>query len=47
MASIVNKLLVLPDETVVLPGHMMETRIGAEKEMNPFVRQEIARRQSL
>jgi glyoxylase-like metal-dependent hydrolase (beta-lactamase superfamily II) len=47
MASIVNKLLVLPDETVVLPGHMMETRIGAEKEMNPFVRQEMARRQSL
>jgi glyoxylase-like metal-dependent hydrolase (beta-lactamase superfamily II) len=47
MASIVDRLLVLPDDTVVLPGHMMETRIGAEKEMNPFVRQEMQRRQSL
>jgi glyoxylase-like metal-dependent hydrolase (beta-lactamase superfamily II) len=46
MASIIDKLLVLPDDTVVLPGHMMETRIGAEKEMNPFVRQEMARRES-
>jgi hydroxyacylglutathione hydrolase len=44
MASIIDKLLVLPDDTVVLPGHMMETRIGAEKEMNPFVRQEMMRR---
>ncbi len=44
MASIIDKLLVLPDETVVLPGHMLETRIGAEKEMNPFVRQEMMRR---
>ena len=47
MASIVDKLLVLPDETVVLPGHMMETKIGVEKQMNPFVRQEMLRRQSL
>lgn len=46
MASIIDKLLVLPDETIVLPGHMMETRIGVEKEMNPFVRQEMARRRS-
>jgi glyoxylase-like metal-dependent hydrolase (beta-lactamase superfamily II) len=45
MASIIDKLLVLPDDTVVLPGHMMETRIGAEKQMNPFVRQEMLRRQ--
>jgi glyoxylase-like metal-dependent hydrolase (beta-lactamase superfamily II) len=44
MASIIDRLLVLPDDTVVLPGHMMETRIGVEKEMNPFVRQELARR---
>jgi hydroxyacylglutathione hydrolase len=44
MASIIDKLLVLPEETVVLPGHMLETRIGAEKEMNPFVRQELMRR---
>jgi glyoxylase-like metal-dependent hydrolase (beta-lactamase superfamily II) len=44
MASIIDKLLVLPDETIVLPGHMQETRIGAEKQMNPFVRQELMRR---
>ena len=44
MASIIDKLLVLPDETIVLPGHMNETRIGVEKEMNPFVRQEMLRR---
>ncbi|MEO8456687.1 MAG: MBL fold metallo-hydrolase [Chloroflexota bacterium] len=44
MASIIDKLLVLPDDTVVLPGHMNETRIGVEKEMNPFVRQEMMRR---
>ncbi len=44
MASIIDKLLVLPEDTVVLPGHMLETRIGTEKEMNPFVRQELMRR---
>ncbi len=44
MASIIDKLLVLPDETVVLPGHMQQTRIDAEREMNPFVRQEMERR---
>jgi hydroxyacylglutathione hydrolase len=44
MASIVDKLLVLPDETVVLPGHMRETRIGIEKQANPFVLEELARR---
>jgi glyoxylase-like metal-dependent hydrolase (beta-lactamase superfamily II) len=44
MASIIDKLLVLPDDTIVLPGHMQETRIGAEKQMNPFVRQEFMRR---
>jgi glyoxylase-like metal-dependent hydrolase (beta-lactamase superfamily II) len=44
MASILDKLLVLPDETIVLPGHMQETRIDIEKQMNPFVRQEMERR---
>ncbi len=44
MASIVDKLLALPDETIVLPGHMQETRIGFEKQANPFVLQELARR---
>jgi len=44
MASIVEKLLLLPDETIVLPGHMQETRIGVERQTNPFIRQELARR---
>ena len=36
--SIRTKLLVLPDETVVLPGHGPETTIGAERQANPFLR---------
>lgn len=44
MASIVDKLLTLPDDTVVLPGHMEETRIGHERQTNPFVLEELARR---
>jgi len=44
MASIVDKLLTLPDDTIVLPGHMGETRIGFEKQTNPFVLEELARR---
>ena len=32
-----TKLFILPDETVVLPGHMGQTSIGFEKENNPFV----------
>ncbi|MDG1990691.1 MAG: MBL fold metallo-hydrolase [Dehalococcoidia bacterium] len=39
MTSICNKLLQLPDETIVLPGHMEETSIKFEKEHNPFVQQ--------
>ena len=35
--SIREKLYVLPEETVVLPGHMGQTTIKFEKEMNPFV----------
>ena len=35
--SITEKLLVLPDETIVLPGHMQETSVAFEKEHNPFV----------
>ena len=45
MASILDKLLVLPDDTIVLPGHMLETKIGIEREINPFIRQELLRRQ--
>ena len=37
MSSIVERLLPLPDETIVLPGHMMETRIGHERRTNPFI----------
>jgi glyoxylase-like metal-dependent hydrolase (beta-lactamase superfamily II) len=44
MNSIVDKLLALPDDTVVLPGHMAETRIGHERQTNPFVLDELARR---
>ena len=35
--SIHTKLFVLPEETIVLPGHMGQTTIKFEKEMNPFV----------
>lgn len=35
--SIWSKLFVLPDETVVYPGHGPETNIGSEKISNPFV----------
>ena len=35
--SIVTKLLVLDDDTVVLPGHGPPTTIGAERRTNPFL----------
>lgn len=35
--SIKNKLLVLPEDTVVLPGHGLESNIGKEKRYNPFL----------
>jgi glyoxylase-like metal-dependent hydrolase (beta-lactamase superfamily II) len=35
--SIKSKLLVLPDETVVYPGHGPSTSIGREKKYNPFL----------
>lgn len=37
MHSIHSKLMVLPDETRVLCGHMQETTIGLERQRNPFV----------
>jgi hydroxyacylglutathione hydrolase len=37
LRSIVDKLLVLDDKTVVLPGHGSSTTIGAERRFNPFL----------
>ncbi|MBA3647472.1 MAG: MBL fold metallo-hydrolase [Chitinophagales bacterium] len=37
MQSIFNKLLVLPEETVVYSGHGPATNIGEEKRTNPFI----------
>lgn len=38
ISSIRSKLLVLPDKTVVLPGHGPKTTIGYERAHNPFLR---------
>jgi glyoxylase-like metal-dependent hydrolase (beta-lactamase superfamily II) len=38
MNSIFSKLMILPDDTVVYPGHGPETTIGAERRSNPFLR---------
>ena len=35
--SIKDKLFELPDDTLVCPGHMGETKIGHEKKYNPYV----------
>ena len=37
LGSIVARLLVLDDDTVVLPGHGDSTTIGAERRANPFL----------
>jgi hydroxyacylglutathione hydrolase len=37
LSSIKTRLLPLPDETVVFPGHGTATTIGHEKEFNPFL----------
>ena len=39
LRSIDEKLLTLPEETVVVPGHGANTTIGREKERNPFLRE--------
>lgn len=36
--AIRTKLYVLPDDTIVLPGHGPATTVGVEKRTNPFVR---------
>lgn len=37
LRSIEDKLLPLPEETLVIPGHGANTSIGREKERNPFL----------
>ena len=37
LSSIHNRLLTLPEETIVLPGHGPKTTIGQEKLRNPFL----------
>jgi glyoxylase-like metal-dependent hydrolase (beta-lactamase superfamily II) len=37
LTSIKTRLLELPDETVVIPGHGVKTTIGREREHNPFL----------
>ena len=38
LRSIHDRLLVLPEETLVIPGHGPATTIGEEREGNPFLR---------
>jgi glyoxylase-like metal-dependent hydrolase (beta-lactamase superfamily II) len=37
ISSICNKLLVLPEQTIVLPGHGPKTTIGQERRSNSFL----------
>jgi glyoxylase-like metal-dependent hydrolase (beta-lactamase superfamily II) len=36
LRSLHDKVLALPDETIVVPGHGPLTTIGEERENNPF-----------
>ncbi len=38
LRSLHSKLLALPDDTLVYPGHGPETTIGEERQSNPFLR---------
>jgi hydroxyacylglutathione hydrolase len=38
ISSLHEKVLALPDETIVVPGHGPMTTIGKERESNPFLR---------
>ena len=38
MNSIHTKLMILPDNTIVYPGHGPQTTIGVERQWNPFLR---------
>ena len=35
--SIKTRLFILPEETVVFPGHGLPTQIGREKKYNPIL----------
>jgi glyoxylase-like metal-dependent hydrolase (beta-lactamase superfamily II) len=37
MHSLHNRVMTLPDETLVIPGHGQRTTIGEEREENPFL----------
>jgi glyoxylase-like metal-dependent hydrolase (beta-lactamase superfamily II) len=37
MASLRERVMTLPDRTVVVPGHGAETTIGVERVENPFL----------
>ena len=41
MRSLHNRVLTLPDETVVVPGHGELTTIGEERRSNPFLAREM------
>ncbi len=41
-ASLRDKVLTLPDETIVLPGHGPQTTIGRERASNPYLREAAA-----
>lgn len=43
VVSMVQKILPMPDEVRVLPGHGPETTIGAERASNPFLAQVMGR----
>ncbi len=40
ISNILAKLMVLPEDTIVLPGHGPQSTIGHEKEWNPFLRED-------
>ena len=44
--SILDKLLPLPADTVVLPGHMQETTIAAERATNPYIQEALHDRET-
>ena len=43
LRSLTTKVLTLPDDIVVLPGHGEQTSIGRERATNPFLLDLIAR----